>query len=157
MRMASRRQGFGILEVLIAAVVLGFLIIGLNTLQKGNRESVLRIRARDAASFVAQHVLDSLGSTGINSLKAKEESKCENKTLVYCEPEYTYNFEGKQQGIIAPIKYRIEVEFLNENKQAIDTTRFAKDTNIYAKSLEATISWDFKKTNQSIKVAKVVR
>jgi len=162
------KKGFGLLEVLVAAVVLGFMILGLNTLQKGNRDALLRVRARDAASFVAQHVLDSLGAVGLNSIVAEEQAKCNNQKLVICEPEYKYNFEGKPQldknaeGIKAEVKYRVEVALLNNNSeqmQIIDKTNFktTPDTTTYAKSLEATVSWDFKQSTQSIKIAKVVR
>jgi len=156
------KKGFGLLEVIIAAVVLGFLIVGLNKLQLGNREGVLRIRARDAASFVAQHVLDSLGSLGINSIQENDEAKgaCESdKPLVYCQLRYTYDFQGNSGGISAPIDYKVEVELLSgTEKQLVEKTSFEQlPTAIYAKSLEAKVEWRFKGSPQSIKVAKVVR
>jgi len=141
------KKGFGLLEILVAAVVLGFLVIGLNSLQKGNRESVLRVRARDAANSVAQRVLDSIGSVGINSIKAKAEANCGGKFLVYCEPNYEYSFGN----------YIVEVELLNEERKSVDATYYADIQYDYAKSLEATISWKFKQSTQSIKMAKVVR
>jgi prepilin-type N-terminal cleavage/methylation domain-containing protein len=158
-------QGFGLLEVLIASVVLGFLIVGLNTLQKGNREAILRIRARDAANFVAQRVLDSLGSLGIYSLKALPEC---GDNIVFCENEYKYYFEGKPQldkspnsgGIKAEIDYKVQVELFDDPDEQFTQKfedNFATITNTYAKSLEATVSWEFKNAEQSIKVAKVVR
>jgi len=150
------KKGFGLMEVLVAAVVLGFMILGLNTLQKGNREALLRVRARDAASFVAQHVLDSLGSVGINSIVAEQKDKCNNQKLVYCAPEYKYNFEGNKGDIKTDIKYRVEVALLDSSKQTYET-KFETKTTTYAKNLEATVSWDHKKSTQSIKIAKVVR
>jgi len=156
------KKGFGLLEVLVAAVVLGFMILGLNTLQKGNRDALLRVRARDAASFVAQHVLDSLGAVGLNSIVAEEQAKCNNQKLVFCEPAYIYNFEGKPQldktkeGIKTNVKCSVEVKLLDSTR-VIDSTSFKKDTSTYAKNLEATVSWNFKQSIQSIKIAKVVR
>ncbi len=141
------KRGFGLLEVLIAAVVLGFLIVGLNGLQKGNREGVLRVSARDAANLVAQRVLDSIGSVGINSVKAKAQANCGGKFLVYCEPNYEYYSRN----------YAVEVELLNEDRKSVNTTYYADIQYDYAKSLEATISWNFKQSTQSIKMAKVVR
>jgi len=160
------KKGFGLLEVLVAAVVLGFFIVGLNNLQKGNREVILRVRARDAANFIAQHVLDSLGSLGINSIQQEKKDKCGDKHLVYCEPTYTYYFEGKPQlnknsaGIKTKIDYKVEVELVaGTEQQATESTSFeqAPSANIYAKSLEATIEWKFKGSPQSIQMAKVVR
>jgi len=167
------KKGFGLLEVIVAAVVLGFLIVGLNKLQTGNREGVLRVRARDAANFIAQHVLDSLGSVGLNSIKEKNPNACgRNEPLVYCNDNYSYIFEGKG-AIEQRIPYKVAVALMpapDANKfEAIDSTRFtsvkrtnpntpsAEEKNIFAKSLEATVSWQFKNSTQSIKVAKVVR
>ena len=62
------KKGFGIIEVLIAIAVLGFLYVALNHLQTGNRDTLLRIRGRDGAIEVAQQVVDSLSSLGISSL-----------------------------------------------------------------------------------------
>jgi len=138
------KKGFGLLEILIAVVALGFLIIGLNNLQKGNREGALRVKARDAASLVAQRVLDSIGSVGVNSIKIDD--NCGGK-LVYCESKYTY----------APIDYKVEVELLNEERKYANNTYYTNAESDYAKSLEATVSWKFKQTTQSIKIGKVVR
>jgi len=141
------KKGFGLLEVIIAAVALGFLIVGLNGLQMGNREGVLRVRARDAANSVAQRILDSIGSVGVNSIKAEAQAKCGGKLLVYCEPKYEHSFGN----------YAVEVELLNEERKSINNTYYTETQYDYAKSIEATVSWKFKQSTQSIKVAKVVR
>jgi prepilin-type N-terminal cleavage/methylation domain-containing protein len=162
------KKGFGLLEVIVAAVVLGFMIVGLNMLQKGNRESILRVRTRDAANFVAQHVLDSLGALGINSLVADANNKIlfdKDKN----EYTYTYHFEGKNVGKIA-VEYTVAVTLNNDDtKKTIDSTQFTiarrqkkdepseTEKNIYAKNLEATVSWKFGNSPQAIKMAKVVR
>ena len=160
------KSGFGLMEVLAAAVVLGFLIVGLTRLQLGNREAIFRIRVRDAANFVAQHVLDSLGSVGINSLVVNKDNN-----LVFEKKDYVYRFEGKNtEAVKVDIPFEIEVAFLKDNvKPSIDSTDFTKayrttqnqpsdeEINMYAKSLEATVSWNHKNSRQSIKMAKVVR
>lgn len=155
------KKGFGLIEVLIAAVVLGFLVIGLNKLQLGNREGVLRVRARDAASFVAQHVLDSLGAVGINSIQEEEKEECDKKILVYCEKNYTYDFEGNSGNIKTKIDYNVEVELVpNSEQKTADKTNYQTSEelkSVYAKSLQATVKWKYKESVQSIQVAKVVR
>ncbi|GBU24882.1 hypothetical protein R83H12_01517 [Fibrobacteria bacterium R8-3-H12] len=165
------KKGFGLLEVLIAAVVLGFLIVGLNKLQIGNREAVLRVRARDAANFIAQHVLDSLGSVGLNSIKEETIEGCSTVPLVYCNADYSYTFEGNKGATEQRIPYKVAVALLpgNNDFKAIESTNLTiaqrevpanptlKETNIFAKSLEATVSWTFKNSTQSITMAKVVR
>jgi type II secretory pathway pseudopilin PulG len=163
------KSGFGLIEVLAAAVVLGFLLVGLGILQKGNREAIIRVRARDAANIVAQHVLDSLGSVGVSSLV---EDPGNGGFIV--NNTYTYHFEGKSQGIIAAVDYTVQVGFEPDthgsfvDSTIVESTRFTienrvsgvvsdSEKSIFAKSLEATVSWDFKNTTQSIKVSRVVR
>jgi prepilin-type N-terminal cleavage/methylation domain-containing protein len=154
------KKGFGLLEVLLAAVVLGFLMVGLNKLQMANREAILRVRARDAANFIAQQVLDSIGSLGINSIQKKVDC---GGNLVYCKDKYTYNFENTSIGISTPIDYKVEVELLSNTQSSEERTNLTKadntipTTNTYAKNLQATVEWEFKKTKQSIQMAKVVR
>jgi len=155
------KKGFGILEVMIAAVVLGFLIIGLNRLQMGNREAILRVKARDAANIIAQRVLDSLGSVGINSIQRDSNCRVTNPDtiFVYCEPKYTYNYEGNSGNIKTKIDYNVEVELLSSQEQKVtESTYYQSSTSTtYAKNLKATVEWDFKKSKQSIQMAKVVR
>ena len=63
----SRKRGFGIMEVMVAALVLGLLYAAICQLQKGNRDALLRIRGRDGATEVAQNVIDDLSSKGLAS------------------------------------------------------------------------------------------
>ncbi|GHV17200.1 hypothetical protein AGMMS49938_17850 [Fibrobacterales bacterium] len=184
----KRTDGFGLIEVLCAAVVLGFMLVGLAVLQKGNREGIIRVRARDSANFVAHHILDSLSGVGLNSLVPASGERCppaigELVNAVYKNCEYIYTFEGHPQrdksgkGITSEIKYSVEVSILPSDellhpteKQVIDSTLFTKanrssgssspsasEKNTYSKSLNATVSWEFKKSTQSIHIAKVVR
>ncbi len=62
-----RKRGIGIVEVMIAALVLGILYAAVSNLQKGNRDALLRIRGRDGATEVAQNVIDELSSRGLAS------------------------------------------------------------------------------------------
>jgi prepilin-type N-terminal cleavage/methylation domain-containing protein len=162
-KVSFSKKGFGLIEVMAAAVVLGFMIVGLNMLQMGNRESILRVRTRDAANFVAQHVLDSLGTIGINSLVL---DKSNNKKVLFNGDKddsllYKYNFKGKNTGI-SSVEYTIKVTLNDEGTKAPEGTTFTKvsggdGTNVYAKNLEANVSWKFKNSTQSIRMSKVVR
>ena len=168
----NNKSGFGLMEVLAAAVVLGFLIVGLTQLQKGNREAILRVRARDAANFVAQHVLDSIAAIGMKAI-TENTANCDNPPdhLVYCDTNYVYYFEGKPQvdkktdGIKTKTKYNVEVSILESGetiKTSRDTTYYTtainkNETDIISRSLEATVSWKHRGALQSIKMAKVVR
>ena len=60
-----RKRGIGIMEIVVAALVLGILYMAVGNLQKGNREALMRIRGRDGATEVAQNILDSIGTVGL--------------------------------------------------------------------------------------------
>ncbi|MCL2206747.1 MAG: type II secretion system GspH family protein [Fibromonadales bacterium] len=167
----NRKSGFGLIEVMIAAVVLAFLIVGLNILQKGNREAILRVRARDAANFVAQHVLDSISSMGMKAMEKNIKANCPNppsKPLerIYCDPSYVYYFEGKPQldkktsGIKMRVEYTVEVFALggDTERKSNEYTFFRGDNNnVYSQGLEALVSWKHNASKQSISMAKVVK
>jgi Tfp pilus assembly protein PilV len=161
METKNPKSGFGLIEVMLAAVVLAFMLVGLAYFQLGNRESVLRIRTRDAANFVAQHVLDSLGATGIEGIVANGEG------IVMDQDHYKYNFESKQTGV-TQTEFHVVVKLIDVAeavKTADDATLFSKAYSdpssntkyVYQKSLNAVVSWQFKNSTQSIQIAKVVR
>jgi prepilin-type N-terminal cleavage/methylation domain-containing protein len=152
------KNGFGLIEVMAAAVVLGFLIVGLTRLQMGNRETILRVRDRDAANFIAQHVLDSISAGGMKSL----EKSCEdNNNSVYDTEDYKYEykFEGKNTGESIK-KYKVEVSCIEDQKavREVDyTTSFQVNKDIVSRSIEAKVYWQHRGSEQSIKMARVVR
>jgi len=158
------KKGFGLLEVLAAAIVLGFLVVGLLRLQVGNREAILRIRARDAANIIAQHVLDSLGAVGINSIvdDVPGDTIINNKVRRYAF--------GGETDITQEKKFFVTVEYIpspsSNSGTVINTDTDINDisslseplaNNIFAKNVKATISWDFNGSMQSIKIDKVLR
>jgi len=155
------KKGFGLLEVLLAAVVLGFLIVGLNKLQSGNREAILRIRARDAANIIAQHVLDSLGTVGISDNISSGSKIIDNN-------EREIVFESKTGEV--PMKFTVLVEYLPTSSSSGNFIDIENDANAksnlssasvsgkkIAKNIQTTVSWKFKTSTQSIKMSKVVR
>jgi len=136
------KNGFGLLEVLISAVVLGFLIVGLNKLQMGNREMVLRVRARDVAQIVAQNFIDSLNTLGISidTVKNKmDEVEIEKK-------KYTRN-------------YTISADTSLKSVERSDYTQLAGiDTvHIPAKKVDLKVSWIFKNSTQSINLSRIIK
>jgi len=159
------KRGFGLLEVIVASLVLGFLVVALNNLQKGNRENILRVRARDAANFVAQHVLDSISASGLKSL----EISCDLNPTVYSNPDYIYHFEGKPQlnkktdGIKVETRYNVEISCVGNAETIRNTSKFKEAIGIgnapdtISQSLEAVVAWQHKSSTQSIKMTKVVR
>ncbi|MCL2102155.1 MAG: type II secretion system GspH family protein [Fibromonadales bacterium] len=162
------KKGFGLIEVLAAAVVLGFLLVGLATLQKGNRESILRVRARDAANVIAQEVIDSLSSLGSASVRGDVCSACEPDTAPIDGCNYAEElckqriFEG-QPAIISTVNFRVTVDVTNEPEQlAKHETEYTRENNIdinrqFAKQVDVTVNWDFKKSTQSINMSTVIR
>jgi Tfp pilus assembly protein PilV len=164
----SMKKGFGIIEVLVAAVVLGFMIIGLNTLQKGNRESVLRVRARDAAITIAQDVIDSISAIGSASVKAGErKGKCleEDKLEDLCR---TSIFKSKTEEVKMNYEIAVDIESATAGQKAVEETDYlatfpSSSSNKpqvehqFAKQVNVTVSWKFKNTDQSINISTVIR
>ena len=165
----KNKQGFGIVEVLVAAAVLGFLYMALLNLQGGNREALLRIRGRDGATEVAQNIIDSLGALGIASLSddklKNSEGNVEHTKLL---PPVTRIWEG-QPGAVTnkmTVTYAVEVtvspdaDYMSTTPSLLETSR-----HVYAKRLDVKVKWCFKcpdqqdtsKFNQSITVSGVIR
>ncbi|MCL2102118.1 MAG: hypothetical protein FWH22_10455 [Fibromonadales bacterium] len=149
------KKGFGIIEVLAASVVLGFLIVGLTQLQKGNREAVLRIRARDAAQLVATDVIDSLKRLGLSSVE-----------ITPTEFEKERVFEGSGGSITSTVKYLVKVEVsrgeddIYENTEQTSFTRNFNEDLLkydYAKRVDISVEWEFKKSTQSIQISEVIK
>jgi prepilin-type N-terminal cleavage/methylation domain-containing protein len=145
------KKGFGLLEVMAAAVVLGFLIVGLTRLQSGNREAALRIRTRDAAQIVAQQFLDSLSSIGINSITVGTP----------LQSSKDYKWEGNQKntgesGITSQVTYTIIADITNEGTSD-EKSNFKTETHTMAKKVNLTVSWPFKGSTQSISLSRIIK
>jgi type II secretory pathway pseudopilin PulG len=163
------KQGFGIVEALVAAAVLGFLYMALLNLQSGNREALLRIRGRDGATEVAQNIIDSLGALGIASLSddklKNSEGNVEHTKLL---PPITRVWEG-QPGAVTnkmTVIYAAEVTVSPDADYMASTpSLFETSKHVYAKRLDVKVKWCFKcpnsqdtsTFNQSITVSGVIR
>ena len=151
------KKGFGLMEVMIAAVVLGFLVIGLNRLQAGNREAVLRVRTRDAAQIVAQNFIDGLSRQGVSSVGMTGNDG--KDTIV------SYKWEGNNGKIVDErpytINYKINVvEDLNSTERSNFTKNDKADTTFSpAKKVDLKVKWTFKskKDTLSINVSRVIK
>jgi len=171
--MRKNKSGFGLIEVLAAAVVFGFLFIGLNILQKGNREGVLRVRARDAANVIAQDVIDSISTLGFSSVvEGTREGKCP-PIDTYKDLCRTRAFDGETGSM--KMDYAITVKVSEDPSQRVGDSKsenyltsdyiVANSSNsnalkmerMFAKRVEVTVNWEFKKTLQSINVSAVIR
>jgi len=142
----TSRKGFGLLEVLLSALVLGFLLVGLNILQKGNREAVLRIRSRDAAQIIAQNFMDSLSRIGISS-------------VLTGSTKDSIEWKGKNGEISSKITYTIDANISDEETlKSVERSEY--DTNnvhIPAKKVELKVSWQFKNTTFSINEERILK
>ncbi len=162
-RRLGNRRGFGIVEVLIAAAVLGFLYMAVLNLQGGNRDALLRIRGRDGATEVAQNIIDSLGALGLASL-SDEKIGMEDGKL---KPIIINNIERKWKGQPGAITNTMTVLYNAEVTVSPDADYMAKTSSmllgidsvkhVYAKRLDVKVSWRFKQSTQSITVSGVVR
>lgn len=172
-----RKGGFGIMEVLISAFVLGILYAAVSSLQEGNREALLRIRGRDGATEVAQNIIDSLGALGLASFNDENlladgslAKKDEEGNLVKDEIQVVRTWEG-QPGLVQntmSVTYTVDVKVTPDEEFEVksgsyllgtDCTEETSNcaTHVYAKRLDVTVSWPFKNSTQSINVSGVIR
>lgn len=160
-----RKAGFGIVEVLISAVILGFLLIALLNLQGGNRDSLLRVRARDGAVVVAQEVIDSLSALGLASLSdaalAVDPNIDANDANLLHIPNYERTWKG-QPGVVShdvKVEYKVQVQVSEDDdyKAKEESAYNSGEEHVYAKRLDVTVSWNFKGSTQSINMSGVVR
>lgn len=154
-KLLKNKKGFGITEVLISALVLGFLYLALLHMQVGNREALLRIRSRDGAVEVAQQVLDSLNRIGLESIQS--------------DPVATTSFEldkiyrswergTKVGGGKSTIEYTPTVTVSPTNDYlATSESNYETVSHVYAKQVNVQVSWKFKGSTQSINVSSVIR
>jgi prepilin-type N-terminal cleavage/methylation domain-containing protein len=141
------RKGFGLLEVMAAAVVLGFLLVGLNILQKGNREAVLRIRTRDAAQIVAQNFMDNLSSLGISSVPIGETTDTKD-----------YEWKGNDGKINSKVTYTIKANVANVVElQSTESSQFENSVHTPAKKVTLTVSWPYKSATMSISEERILK
>lgn len=146
------KKGFGIVEVMVSIVVLGFLFTALNHLQLGNHKTFLRIRGRDGATEVAQEVLDKLKTQGIESIPSAEDV-----STTYTLDPITRSWErglGGQVTIdytpvitVAPTR-----EFTAENKSGRGVEK-----HVFAKKVNVQINWTFQGSTQSVDISGVIR
>jgi prepilin-type N-terminal cleavage/methylation domain-containing protein len=170
------KRGFGLLEVLVAAVVLAFLLVGLNLLQKGNRESILRVRARDAANEVAQDVIDSISAIGSASvaIATRECPEIFDENHDLCRKRAFTGSVSRQlkdtMNIEMPYWVKVDVKPENPLQVAENQTDYLKAQalnlggtgqldarHLFAKQVDVTVKWKFKNSNQSIEVSALVR
>lgn len=140
----GNRSGFGIVEVLISAVVLGFLYLALLHMQVGNRESLLRIRGRDGAVEVAQNIIDSLKTVGVASIAS------------FTKNDIVKSWD-RGPGGKSSLTYRADVTVGTVSESASSVSNYETVSHVYAKQVDVKVSWNFKGSEQSVNVSSVVR
>ena len=152
----SRKRGFGIVEVLVAAAVLGFLYMAVLNLQGSNRDALLRIRGRDGATEVAQNIIDSLGTLGVARLSDASVGASGKISI----PNIERVWKGQPGAIDHDMKvvYNAEVTVSHDaDYMSHNSTMLQSVQHVYAKRLDVKVSWQFKNSTQSITVSGVVR
>ena len=166
-----RKRGFGIVEVMVAAVVLGLLYAAVSHLQQSNRDALLRIRGRDGATEVAQNIIDSLGSMGLASLvDANIGTDPTTGAKVPMEIKDIKRVWKGQPGLVPhnmEVKYDAEITFSDDLTYTVEnTTQYTQNaddaanqkiSHVYAKRVDVKVSWPYKNTTQSITISGVIR
>lgn len=150
----SSKAGFGIMEVMVAVLVLGFLYAAVNSLQVSNDEAVHRLRCRDGAIQVAQEIMDSLKSVGGTSIA----SSSEKDTILELDAR-TRSWE-RGLGGTTKVTYKptLTVEKTSDYEvQSGSDFDFGRIQHVVAKQVMVEVQWPFKGSTQSIKVSGVIR
>ena len=151
-KLLKNKKGFGIVEILVAAAVLGFMYMAVLNLQGGNHDALLRIRGRDGAIEVAQQVLDSLKSVGIAAIPSKSLSD-----TTFEVPDINRKW-ARGLGDSATVTYSPMVTVApTQNYTSQSSSQFETVSHIYAKQVKVRVSWNFKGSTQSIEVSSVIR
>lgn len=149
---ALRKRGFGIVEVMISIVVLGFLYVALLNLQTSNDAAVLRMRGRDGAVEVAQEILDSLNSARSGVIASKFDK---DTTIVLDERVRKWD---RALGGTTTIKYTPELTVKKTSDYvAQNNSNYENEQHVYAKQVNICVKWKFKSTTQSINVSGVIQ
>lgn len=150
--LCKNKSGFGIVEVLVAAAVLGFMYMAVLHMQTSNREALIRIRGRDGAVEVAQQVLDSLKTVGLASIPSQVD-KDTSFTIGDVSRSWDRGLGGQ-----ATVNYTPRITVAKTSDYvATSESLFESVTHIYAKQVNVSVSWNFKGSTQSINVSAVIR
>lgn len=151
------KRGFGITEVLVAAAVLGFMYMAVMNMHGGNHDALLRIRARDGATEVAQNLIDSLGALGLASFS---DANITNP-MVIDSIERTWSGQPGAVTNTIRVYYNAEINVSNDEEYTSKSSSMLLGSDsikhVYAKRLDVKVSWRFKNSTQSITVSGVIR
>lgn len=152
-RLASRR-GFGIVEVMVSIVVLGFMYVAVSKLQLGNHDAFLRIRGRDGAVEVAQQVLDELKAKGAAAVPTSSDPASDT-TFVADPIERRWE---RGLGGYATVSYTPTITVSpTQDYVATSGSNYETVQHVYAKQVNVKVEWNFKGSTQSINVSGVIR
>lgn len=156
----SARRGFGIVEVMVSIVVLGFMYVALSKLQLGNHDAFLRIRGRDGAVEVAQQVMDYLKTVGVAAIPSDQNSITtipgDGSVLAGIKPYSRSWARGLGGDVTVTYTPTVTVQ-PTKDYEATNASSYETVTHIYAKQVNVKIDWAFKGTTQSINVSGVIR
>jgi len=158
------KRGIGILEVMVAALVLGILYAAVSNLQKGNRDALLRIRGRDGATEVAQNIIDSLGALGLAKLSDEALGVDGEGHIKPLDTIRVSRSWSGQPGLVTntmTVNYKAIVTVTPDSVYRAKASSLLLGTDsashVFAKRLDVKVTWPFKGSTQSITVSGVIR
>ena len=150
-KLFKHRKSFCIVASLVVVTVIG-LYMAIQDFRGENRDVLLRIRGRDGAVEVAQQVLDSLKSIGIESIpsKALDDTTFDVHTI---DRKWARGLHDS-----ATVTYSSQVTVAaTSNNMSQTQVPFETASHVYAKQVTVTVFWNFKGSTQSIEVSSVIR
>lgn len=163
-KLKKSKGGFGIVEILVASAVLGFMYIAILNMHGGNHDSLLRIRGRDGATEVAQNLIDSLSALGLANLydeNLEKDASGNIKPIIIDPIVRTWQAQPGAITNTITVNYRAEIKVSRDDEYAAKNSSMLLGTNsiehVYAKRLDIMVSWKFKNSTQSISVSGVIK
>lgn len=168
-----RKRGIGIMEIVVASMVLGILYVAVSNLQKGNREALLRIRGRDGATMVAQDIIAEYDANGLASFTDAHMIDNGDGTWSFATKDEAGNLHAEQRSITKTweaqpgivqnemsITYTVESKFSGDDDYKVMTGSklLGEDctlagnkcvSHVFAKQVEVIVSWCFKCKNDA--------
>lgn len=148
----NAKRGFGIVEVMVSIVVLGFMYVALSKLQGGNHDAFIRIRGRDGAIQVAQELLDSLKSVGVKAIPSKVDAD-----TILPKTQVSRSWERGLGGTSTVTFWRTVTVLKTEGYSTLDSSNYENINDVYAKQVNVSVEWNFKGSTQSVSISGVVR
>ncbi len=140
-----RKAGFGLVEALVAMVILALLFTGVMVMNYSNHRAALRIATRNQAIQVGQRVLDSLQVLGLVMVN-NDSGEIVGDTLRTLKGSFCYRYRWRAD--VDTMLTTVGSEELGPEK--------LKSTSVRAKKVDLQVRWTLDNHENTISLSTVV-